>query len=413
MSFLKQYISNEGFVLGLEDDTVTVDDEVQVAEAMGEANAVRQEIENTADDIEKADAVANELELQNDAMAGMAEENGGAIPEQAAAGFELARRAAVAAVGVDPDSEEGEEAVDAAGLESYVKGLISLEEAQEKNKGFLQKIKDSIKAAWNWIVEKIKAFTRWVSKITNILPKKYRAAYNAIKELSDDAFDRGLTSVLSSPEQREKLLRLIVNGKIADISDVSDAVGKFVKGCDLGYIAAIKFTYNFARGQAGDDGVTEDKEEFQRKALLQIVESVRKHVGDTVVVNGSEYRLSMKGANIDFEVKDVVGKSDPKFSRKDMLDALNQGLISEKLYERATKAVEDIEKNGEVKKFADKGLDKSNGKYAQKVFTYISKVTGQAIKLHHELTAHRNNLVSMAKIIATEANRKEDKKENN
>lgn len=407
MSFLKQYISNEGFALGLENDEVTVGDDVQVAEALGEANAVRQDIENTAADIERGAAVADELELQNDALQAVAEENGGTIPESTAAGFELARRAAVTAVGIDPESEEGVDAVDAAGLESYAKGLISLEEAQEKNKGFLQKIKDGLKAAWKWIVEKVKAFIKWVGKITNILPKKFRSTYNDVKAMTDEAFDRGLASMLSAANEREKLLRLIVNNKIADLADVSSNVADFLEGCKLGIFASIKFGYNVGRG---DNALTkEEGEEFYRKAAIQALDNIRKKAGDTVVVNGIEYRISAKGGKFEVEEKTAYKDTNPSFSRKDMLDSLNQGIISEKLFERAAKHIEEIEKNKEAEKLTEKADNPAHGKYLRHLFAIASKLTATSIKLHHELTAHRNNLVNVAKIIVTEGNRKEEK----
>lgn len=413
MSFLKQYISNEGFALGLEDDTVTVDDEVQVAEAMGEANAVRQEIENTADDIEKADTVANELELQNDAMAGMAEENGGVIPEQAAAGFELARRAAVAAVGVDPDSEEGEEAVDAAGLESYSKGLISLEEAQEKNKGFLQKIKDSVIAAWKWIVEKVKAFLRWVGKITNILPKKFRESYNLIKDMEDKAFDEALDKYTSTDEGKEKAARLMANGKLVDIGDVTSDVSNFIDGCEMGFIDSVKFGYNAIRADKAYEQLdAEAYNEYSAKAAIIMMKHIKTKHGEEVTVNGTKYTIQARGGKFDIKEESVIKDVKAKFTRKELLDSLNQGIIAEKLFDRAVKSIEKIEKNKEADKLSASAESPLTGKYASIIFRQVSKTTSLSIKLFHELTAQRNNITSVAKAIAGKTGT-EDKKETN
>ena len=126
-SFLKQAYALEQEVV----EEITEVDGDELIETVEETEAARQESEALGSEVERAIAVHDELENQNDTLAEIVEEKGEVTPEVAAV-VEVARRTAAAGLGLDPEAE-GEELVDAAGLESMVadKNMISLEESKD------------------------------------------------------------------------------------------------------------------------------------------------------------------------------------------------------------------------------------------------------------------------------------------
>lgn len=171
----------------LDDNTpVTPEEEAAADVAAAEAEVVRQEVENNVEQVERAEAVVDELEGTNEALAGVvAQSPDGTIPAETAAMVEAQRRTAAAALGLDPETGAGAELVDNPGLEGLVNGTISLEEATEKNKtmiekirGFIKKIADAIKAGW----ERFKGF---IAKVLDVLPKQIKELAPWVKDNKD------------------------------------------------------------------------------------------------------------------------------------------------------------------------------------------------------------------------------------
>lgn len=187
MSFLNELrlsLENED-VLG-DNAPVTVEEEAEANVAAAEAEVVRQEIENNVQQVERAEAVVDELELTNDALAGaVAQSEDGTIPAETAAMVEAQRRTAAVALNLDPEQGAGADLVDNPGLESLVKGGVSLEDATEKNKTMIQRIKDIIKKISAAIKAGWRRFEGFIAKVLNILPKQIQELAPWVKSSKD------------------------------------------------------------------------------------------------------------------------------------------------------------------------------------------------------------------------------------
>lgn len=411
MSLLKKCISNENYDFGLENysSELTAQEEVELAEAQGGAESVRKDIEAGAGDIEHATMAASELELQNEAMTAIADENGGTLSPETAAGFELARRAVVASVGIDPDTEQGEELVDSQSLESLSNGSISVEDVKDKAKNFLTKIKDGIKKIWKWIVDKIKQFLNWLDKITNIIPKKFKKAYDAVSNMTDKEFDDAIAVIaVKSPKYKAQGQALVINGKLMDPKEVSQNIADFVDSGKLGIFDAIKFSYSKLKDEISSKG---DKE--ARKSMLKIyMEHFKSVIGKNVSVNGTTYRIDYSdetGIEIIEDTYESENAQLSKIKRKDLLDALNQGTISEKLFARAQKSLKELENNKEADKLTS---DENASKVALLCVQQASKITGLSTKLTQQLAAHRDKLASFGLAVAKIGGKIQDANDN-
>ena len=204
MSFLKQAYALEQEVL---EDVVEPTGE-EFVEVDAETEATRQEAEAMGEELDRAVAVHNELENQNDTVREILEQDGEITPATAAV-LEVARRTAAAGLGLDPD-EEGKELVDAAGLESLVatKSVVALEEAEKASNSLWEKIK----ALWNAFVAKVGEFWNWLTKLLDFTSNKNKALANKLKAVDKEAFEKAL-GVLN---ERLKTEGLTINQKDED-----------------------------------------------------------------------------------------------------------------------------------------------------------------------------------------------------
>ena len=184
MSFLKQAYALEQEVL--EETTEPTGEELVEVDA--ETEATRQEAEAMGEELDRAVAVHNELENQNDTVREILEQDGEITPATAAV-LEVARRTAAAGLGLDPD-EEGKELVDSAGLESLVatKSVVALEEAEKASKSLWEKIK----ALWAAFIAKVGEFWNWLTKLLDFFSNKNKALANKLKAMDDKSFEKAL-----------------------------------------------------------------------------------------------------------------------------------------------------------------------------------------------------------------------------
>ena len=184
MSFLKQAYALEQEML----EEVTEPTGEELVEVDAETEATRQEAEAMGEELDRAVAVHNELENQNDTVREILEQDGEITPATAAV-LEVARRTAAAGLGLDPDTD-GKELVDTAGLESLVatKSVVALEEAEKASKSLWEKIK----ALWAAFVAKVGEFWNWLTKLLDFFSNKNKTLANKLKAMDDESFEKAL-----------------------------------------------------------------------------------------------------------------------------------------------------------------------------------------------------------------------------
>lgn len=337
-SFLKQ-------AYALEQEIVETGEEltdIEAAEVAGETEAARQEAEAMGAEVERAVSVHDELENQNDTVREIVEQEGELTPATAAV-IEVARRTAAAGLGLDPE-DEGEQLVDAAGLESMVtnKGVVALEEAEKATKSLWQKIKD----LWAAFVARAKEFWNWLMKLTNFVDKKYKAAYQAVKAMSDEEFNTKLEKLqhwYGNAGEVKGVYRFIKpDGGLYDVDREGGAVLNAVQAVQKAATAAIK------------DGLAnagEDKNAVGKKLAEKLKDNT---------IEFANYKISIATKDGKGIAKAITEKSTKvskvNFTRKDLENCLNAGaLILRRIdtlnrdFEKDSKANEDVIRNAATK----------------------------------------------------------------
>ena len=187
MSFLKQAYALEQEVV--EDITdVDGDDFLDTTE---QATDARYQAETVGAEVERAIAVHDEIENQNDTLEEIIKVNGEITPEVAAM-VEVARRTAAVGLGLNPD-EEGKELVDSTGLESMVSGtaVLSMEAAKEQSKSLWEKIKQ----LWNVFIEKVSSFWNWLVKLFDSYGRRCKALAKQIETMNKEIFNVSVTRI--------------------------------------------------------------------------------------------------------------------------------------------------------------------------------------------------------------------------
>lgn len=127
------------------------------------------EIDELAKDQQLFETAIQEMILQEDILAKLPEEN--RQSETVQVGLQLARRATIAGLGIDPDSDEGK---------VYIEEITSPVSTEDANKeGLSQKLLKGLKKIFETIMEKIKAFGAWVKKHATVFLKR---AFNIIRQ---------------------------------------------------------------------------------------------------------------------------------------------------------------------------------------------------------------------------------------
>ena len=222
MSFLKQAYALEQEVL----EEVVEPTGEEFAEVDAETETTRQEAEAMGEELDRAVAVHNELENQNDTVREILEQDGEVTPATAAV-LEVARRTAAAGLGLNPD-EEGAELVDEAGLESLVvsKSTVALEDAKE----VAQKLWKKIQELWQAFVQRCQQFWSWLGKLVNNLLRMNKNIIETLKVMKDAEFNEALAKFVEADKQANRKLTETAkaafdkNGKLFNLaSDVDKA----------------------------------------------------------------------------------------------------------------------------------------------------------------------------------------------
>lgn len=303
-SFLKQAYALEQEVIN--DVEITDEDAVEVA---GETEAARQEAEALGSEVERAIAVHDELENQNDTLAEIVEEKGEVTPEVAAV-VEVARRTAAAGLGLDPD-EEGQDLVNTAGLESMVadKNMVSLEEDKKSSKSLWEKIK----GLWQAFVQRCKDFWNWLMKMTNFIDKKYKAAYEAIRAMSDEDFEAKVKELDQNSDQYKNVFSFLTPaGGLYDIDREANGLIKAVTNVNNDILAAIKTAF----GEIDKD---------KGAVIKRVAEKVKDNVVSFGPVTFKITSTTEKGLETEAVFKQAKTATKLNFGRKDLERVLNVG----------------------------------------------------------------------------------------
>ena len=217
MSFLKQAYALEQEVL----EEVTDVDGDEFLDTVEQASNARFEAETINEEVERAIAVHDEIENQNETLAQIVEEKGEITPEVAAM-TEVARRTAAAGLGLDPE-QEGQELVDAEGLESMVAGnaVASMETAKEQANSLWEKIKQ----LWNVFVEKVSEFWNWLVKLFDTYDRRCKALANKLKAMDNATFTERLRKINAKlvDESNEQIINQDLKGFMKN--DITKFVG--------------------------------------------------------------------------------------------------------------------------------------------------------------------------------------------
>lgn len=388
---LKDFLSQESI-----DDTDVVDSELteeendELQEAVEETDAIHRDIEAARSDAERLDAVGEQLAIQEEVADKIAEQNDGKLPEDAAAMLETSRRVAVAAVGVDPDSEEGQELVSVESIQSRFDGTWLSMEEEAKKTGLMSRIKESIKKIWEWIKEKISALIEWISKATNIIPKRLKTHYNAIKSMSDDDFKAKINSLdddTTSP--------IIQNGKIGDLGKLTDEVTNYVTG---------GFTSLLMIREQGPEHFSQTGNGVLKDVVFKAFEGRWEKF--SVVINGEKYSFASKDEPYSLKHESVEQGRIKDITRSELLNALNQGISTRnKINALAEKGKASSNKAGDKLSKDDTALGKELSNIAKNL-TFTYSVLSKA------LLDHQRSLLKLAGRLAPRKPKKNKKTEN-
>ena len=120
------------------------------------------EIDELAKDQQLFETAIQEMTLQENVLAQLPEEDKQSETVQTA--LQLARRATVAGLSIDPESDEGK---------AYIEEITSPVSTEDANKeGFGQKLLKGLKKIFETIMEKIKAFGVWIKKHATVFFKR-------------------------------------------------------------------------------------------------------------------------------------------------------------------------------------------------------------------------------------------------
>ena len=235
MSFLKQAYALEQDVV----EEVTDVEGDEFLDTVEQASNARFEAETVGEEVERAIAVHDEIENQNETLAQIVEEKGEITPEVAAM-TEVARRTAAAGLGLNPE-QEGQELVDAEGLESMVAGnaVASLETAKEQANSLWEKIKQ----LWNVFVEKVSEFWNWLVKLFDTYDRRCKALVEKLKTMDNATFvkrldeintklaDEGIAAIDNEDVKgfmKSDITKFVQKGNLANIAATSDQAFKIL-----------------------------------------------------------------------------------------------------------------------------------------------------------------------------------------
>ena len=175
MNLLDKYgVSNESLQPSFSMEEIAVAIE-EAEEALAEAETQEDEIQEENQNVERLETAAKEIELQNEVAQNLVEDReDGKLTETEQTALQLARRATVAGLGIDPESEEGDEAIQEV---TDTPAETAATEAMGDKETFLKKVVAGAKKALTWLFEKIGNFFSWALQALNKIGNGAKAKY--------------------------------------------------------------------------------------------------------------------------------------------------------------------------------------------------------------------------------------------
>ena len=183
MNLLNKYgVSTESVQTELSMEEIAVAIE-EAEEALADAETQADEIQEENQNVERLETAAKEIELQNDVAQNLVEDReDGKLTETEQTALQLARRATVAGLGIDPEGEEGDAAISEV---TDTPAETAATEAMDDKETFLKKVVKGAKKALSWLFEKIGNFFSWaaqsLAKIGNGAKAKYIKLLKALE----------------------------------------------------------------------------------------------------------------------------------------------------------------------------------------------------------------------------------------
>lgn len=175
MNLLNKYgVSTESVQTELSMEEIAVAIE-EADEALADAETQEDEIQEENQNVERLETAAKEIELQNEVAQNLVEDReDGKLTETEQTALQLARRATVAGLGIDPESEEGDEAISEV---TDTPAETAATEATDDKETFLKKVVKGAKKALAWLFEKIGNFFSWALQALNKIGNGAKAKY--------------------------------------------------------------------------------------------------------------------------------------------------------------------------------------------------------------------------------------------
>lgn len=281
------------------------------------------DIVETADDINTAETAVDNLEQQNEIIE--AAVASGQMNGAVAAQSEVARRLAVAPLGLD--TETTETVVDSEALESMAFGGAL---ALEQNQQVIVALEGAISDVFKIFLSKINEVITRIEKATNIIAKRYKEAYAVVKSVSDEEFAAKVEKLTAKSD----IAKYLDNGKPVDLEKVIKSTQPYhgyVYEVEKALKKQFKYINEFSIGGMAinavnallrEKGVTKyvhDRVQEENKAFANKLASVS--------FGAITYKSTMKDGAINFSRDVSKEHSSPSFTRKEFLDAINVGLI--------------------------------------------------------------------------------------
>lgn len=130
--------------------------------ALEEVELLPTQLDSLSQDQKRLETAIQEMEVQETVLSNFPEED--KQSETVQTGLQLARRAMIVGLGIDPENEEGKE---------YIEEFTSPVSTEDTNKeGLGQKLIKGLKKIFETIMEKIKAFGAWIKKHATVFFKQ-------------------------------------------------------------------------------------------------------------------------------------------------------------------------------------------------------------------------------------------------
>lgn len=223
MNLLDKYgVSTESVQTELSMEQIAVAIE-EAEEALAEAETQEDEIQEENQNVERLETAAKEIELQNEVAQNLVEDReDGKLTETEQTALQLARRATVAGLGIDPESEEGDEAISEV---TDTPAETAATEAMDDKETFLKKVVAGAKKALSWLFEKINNFFSWALQALNKIGNGAKAKYVKLLKVLEAAKPEDEAAFIKTQEAYKFDLS---NSRVVDTLMAVTKDGKFI-----------------------------------------------------------------------------------------------------------------------------------------------------------------------------------------